>query len=388
MAKFDKLTLVVLLDAFRFDFIDAENTPFLYKLKDKGSYAKKLHNPGGYCERSCYATGADVSVTDNYFAMTLMPPGYKRAEYEPMFNVPPHVRVRLAMTEDQTLDFEKGSFKNWTTGETIESFYDVMREEGKTWGIEACMALGVRSWKGRTTHGSRPVQLMDKMEKGIDLALIQYSEIDQQLHYRGSGDMEGVLKNADASVEKIYEHAKTLYKQVDLIVFGDHGQTDITERVDLALEYPPFQEGWDYLYLKNSAAVQFWIFNDKVEKHILNDPILNLHGEFTKHSGNNPYNLSSRQGDVVWRAKPGTLVSPCHFHPRHDPIKAMHGFSPDIDTEKGMAIVVNSEKRKEVENCDLRDICAEICHSLGIRTPRHNQGKCFSTQQTQQETEQ
>ena len=49
---------------------------------------------------------------------------------------------------------------------------------------------------------------------------------------------------------------------------------DVKEHIDLALEYPPYVQGWDYLYLKSSGAIQFWVYNPKVEKYTQNDPHL------------------------------------------------------------------------------------------------------------------
>lgn len=361
-------TLLVLLDSFRYDYLDPSDTPYLWELHQKNTYVEKIFNPGGYCERSVFMTGADPEVTDNYFAMALMPMGYQRPYWEPRFNVPPIVRNRLAMTEDNKLDFEPGSFKNYTTGQTIESFWDVMRKKGKTFAVEACVALGVRSYKGKTTHGTRPIQLADQFKEGHNLYYIQYSEIDQKLHYRGTTKeaRRSVLKQADGSVKWLVDEANKHFDKVNLVIFGDHGMSDVTEKVDIPLEYPPYVLGWDYLYLKSSAAIQFWVFNPNVYNLIYNDPRLKEHGKFIEAP-------TPRQGDVVWRSNFRTLVSPCHFHPKNDPIKAMHGFDPAEDEQKGMAII--SGDKKTIEEARLNDLCPTICDLVGVPHPKYNQGR-------------
>lgn len=360
-------TLLILLDAFRHDYLDPQDTPYLWELKENNTYVEKLHNPGGYCERSVFMTGASPEVTDNYFAMAMMPVGYKRTEWEPRFNVPRPIRDRLCMTEDETVDFEYGSFRNYTTGATIESFWDVIRKEGKTFAVEACIALGIRSYRGKTTHGTRPIQLADQFKHKHDLYYIQYSEVDQKLHYLGTDKKKrsGVLKNVDASVKWLVEEAKKQMGDVNVLIFGDHGMDDVKQRVDIPLEYPGYSLGWDYLYLKSSAAIQFWTYNDRVEKHILSDPVLNKHGVFIPSP-------TKRQGDLIWRANTGTLVSPCHFHSRTDPIKAMHGWDANADSMKGMAII--SGKRGTKKEASLKDICNTVCNLIGIRTPKYNEG--------------
>lgn len=364
MARPDKLTLLVLLDAFRWDYLTKKDTPFLWGLKSKSTYIEKLHNPGGYCERSVFMTGAGPDVTGNYFAMSLMPIGYKRAYWEPKFNIPMDVRGRLCMTEDVEVDFEPGSFD-------VESFWDVMRKENKKFAVEACVALGIQSYRGVTTHGTRPLQLMDKIKDGVDFAYIQFSETDQQMHIRGTRPEERkeIVQWADSQVKWLYEESNKLYKEVDLIVFGDHGMMNVTEHIDLPLEYPPFTEGWDYLYLKSSAAIQFWVFNDKVEKYIRRDPKLNQYGTFS-------ISPSKRQGDIIWVAKPGVLVSPCHFHPKWDAPKAMHGYDSHIPEMHGMALVY-PRKKQIIKRGSLKDICAIVSKSVGIREPKHNEGKHY-----------
>jgi predicted AlkP superfamily pyrophosphatase or phosphodiesterase len=275
------------------------------------------------------------------------------------------------MTEDQELDFAPGSFKNPDTGETIESIWDVMRKEGKTFAVEACVALGARSYRGITTHGARVNQLLAKIRRGVDMAYIQFSETDQQMHVRGtSPEARGeIVSWADSQVKLLYDTSKELYQEVDLIVFGDHGMMDVTQHADLPLEYPPFIEGWDYLYLKSSAAIQFWTFNKKVDKYIYHDPKLKQYGSFIDSP-------SKRQGDIVWLAKPGLLVSPCHFHPKWDAPKAMHGFNPHLDEMKGFAIYTHQTK-KVVDKGTLKDICPMICDSMAMDLPKYNEGNTY-----------
>ena len=372
MPKSKKITLIILLDAGRYDYV--ERMPFVNSLKENGIYAQKLTNPGGYCERSCFMTGASPEITGNYFAMSLMPVGYKRAYYEPTFNIPSGLRDRLCMTEDNYPDTEYGSFYNPDTGIHVESIWDVFSVEKVSWAFEACLALGIASHQGRTTHGSRPAQLLTKISRERpQVAYIQFSEIDQQAHYLGSDPevMKGILLWADGEIKRLHEEISKMYEEVNMVVFGDHGQTMVTKTVDIPLEYPRLRLGWDYLYLKSSAAIQFWLFNNKARKYIREDPILRKYGEFIDSP-------SPRQGDMIWRADEGVLVSPCHFHTKAEAPISMHGYDPNIDTEKGFAIVTGNGKGfyKEIS---LLDICPTICDLVGVKYPKFNEGKTLCT---------
>ena len=363
-----KTTVAILLDAFRWDYLSPKDTPFLWRLKDWGIWAKKLFNPGGYCERSCFMTGAGPEVTGNFFAFSLMKPGYRRAYYEPIFNLLLHLRERLAMTEDVRPDTEPLAFG-------VESFWDKMREAGKTWQFEGCLSLGIRSYRGRTTHGAREIFILDGLKKHKDFHYLQVSETDQLAHNYGTRSkiFRNVLYWADRIVERVWKTAKREFDEVNMVVFGDHGMMDVTEKVDIVLDFPGFREGWDYLYLKSSAAIQFWTFNPQVDRAILSDRQLNKYGRFIKSP-------CPEQGTIIWQAKPGLLVSPCHFHSAADAPLAMHGYDitgeDGVDEMRGMAIVVGEKiKPATIEQVDLRDICPTICDLVGVDYPLSNQGK-------------
>jgi len=365
-----KTTLVILLDSFRHDYFNPDDTPYMFSLRNEGIWVKKLKNTGGYCERSVFMTGAMPETTDNYFAMALMPVGYERPAWEPKFNVPPRIRDRLCMSEDQKPDFEYRSFYNWTTKKWIASIWDMMTIEGKKFAIEACVALGIRSFKGKTTHGTRPIQLVDRFSEGKDLYYIQFSEIDQQLHYLGTlpDNRRGLLRNVDAKVKWLIEQAKNHFVEVNILIFGDHGMDEVSGKIDLPLEYPPYNEGWDYMYLKSSAMIQFWIFNPEVRKYIENDILLKKYGEFVPSP-------TPRQGDLVWRVNNTILISPDHFHPKSDPIKAMHGWNPNFDAQKGFALIIDGKHKGNIKECILNDICPTICDLVDIKKPKYNVGK-------------
>jgi hypothetical protein len=367
-----RTTLVILLDAFRGGpngYLDPIDTPFLWYMMKHGLCVTNMYNTGGFCERSVFMTGAKPETTGNYFALSYMPAGYKRPDYEPKFNVPRIIRDRLCMTEDLYPDINEGSFYNPDTKETIESFWDILRKTGKGFAVEACLALGIQSYQGVTTHGTRAIQLVDKIRHKCDLYYIQFSETDQLIHYTGTkrSKRKSVLRFIDGQVEWLVRKFKKGFKELDILVFGDHGMADIEKRVDFALEYPPYNFGYDYLYLKSSTAIQFWIFNSEVVPYIVEDPKLFQYGSFIDSP-------SVRQGELIWRANKGVLVSPCHFHKKDDPVLAMHGWNPTAPEMQGMAVIY-PRKQAVINKALLNDICPTICNLVGIRYPKQNIGR-------------
>ena len=53
----NKKFIFILLDAFRSDYINSNNTPFLNSLKEKSIYYKQVNPSIGFCERSEIFTG-------------------------------------------------------------------------------------------------------------------------------------------------------------------------------------------------------------------------------------------------------------------------------------------------------------------------------------------
>lgn len=319
-------------------------------------------------------TGALPEETGNLFAMSLMPIGYKRAPYEPTFNMPRGLRDRLCMTEDAEPDTNYHSFYNIDSGKVIESIWDVMRDNDVRWAFEACLALGIKQHNGRTTHGTRAIQLVEKVKNDRpELAYWQISKTDQYEHVLGNKvpQIQHILNWADGEIEWVVSELEKIYDNVNLLIFGDHGQTTVTKHADIPLEYPGFVLGWDYLYLKSSAAIQFWFFNEKIKKVVLDDPILQKHGLFLMKSP------SKRQGDLIWTANPGVLVSPCHFHDKNSAPVSMHGYqlnTPSLDSEKGFAILVDGTNKGRLERIQLNDLAQTITDLLNLPTPDHNTG--------------
>ena len=63
--------VIVILDAFRWDYISKNQTPFLYNFKEQNLYVKKLIPSPGFCERSEIFTGLKPEKSGNFLAYGL-----------------------------------------------------------------------------------------------------------------------------------------------------------------------------------------------------------------------------------------------------------------------------------------------------------------------------
>ena len=58
MVKPNGKVLFILLDAFRHDYINPVDTPFLFAAAQRGVYAKKLKSTTGFTQRTAVLTGS------------------------------------------------------------------------------------------------------------------------------------------------------------------------------------------------------------------------------------------------------------------------------------------------------------------------------------------
>ena len=66
MEKLNNNVILILLDAFRGDYLSQENTPYLFDLSKKSTYVKRIKPSFGFCERTEILTGKD-SIESGYF---------------------------------------------------------------------------------------------------------------------------------------------------------------------------------------------------------------------------------------------------------------------------------------------------------------------------------
>ena len=62
-------TILLLLDAFRSDYISKNNTPFLYKISKEGFFCPSVEQSYGFCERTEILTGLRANESGFFTAV-------------------------------------------------------------------------------------------------------------------------------------------------------------------------------------------------------------------------------------------------------------------------------------------------------------------------------
>jgi hypothetical protein len=192
---------------------------------------------------------------------------------------------------------------------------------------------------------------------------------------QSSSKAREVLKQIDGILEKTYlTFKKVLKDDFFFLVFSDHGQTEIKERVNL---YSFFRlNGEDlnkYLHFIDSCYVRFWFKSaeerENAEKVLSkleddNKGFIITHNIMEKYHAKIP---ESEYGDLVFYLKP-----PYVFDVVDPKAVSMHGYLPDHPDSDGVLI---SNKRLKKDVVILQDIAPSILQALGLRVHDHMDGE-------------
>lgn len=402
---------LILLDAFRWDYLSAEHTPYLHGLAQDYLHVERVVPGAGFCERSEILTGAPATVTGNYCAIAREPESspyrglnhyllpvdaawragmhrtaarwinrvaLRRSIAPAPYRIPPHMLRNLSLSEDKKDHRWPGAF-------VVESLLDVLRSEGKTvaWHFTA---LGFRN--GDDEDRMREFEKSVERDKD-DFYCLYVQELDASGHAFGpeSDEMRASLKKLDDWLARHLEPLRKRMPDMRFVILGDHGMTPVKKHVNVldavstTASELGYRERRDYEIFLDSTLARLWV-PDVEKRWWLAEGIrdrLKHYGSFIDAETAGRYEIplpDERYGDIVWWAKPGVLISPSYFHDAGDEPLGMHGYDPSHVASHGMAIVVSDLARSRfVSLARLRDFCVTMCDLLEVRAPVHNAGR-------------
>ncbi len=415
----NKTTIFVILDAFRWDYLNETDTPFLNQLIPNSIYSKKLKSTAGFTQRSALFCGTYPDISNNFtmFKMQKQESPFnvplflrpfcklidskklngninarwfdllirklihlkatKKATFAPPINIPLSLIDYISVTEDQKPIHTKDAL-------SIQSIFDVLLDCDVSFQyLMHPVALG---------NDDEVMDLVLKSFKNLTNAFfIQFSNSDTYGHKFGPDSVERTQfsKEIDLRVKMIYEEAQSVYDDVSLVLVGDHGMTEVKKKINLhqliceKLAENNLKLKKDVLFFLDSTMARFWSRSKKGHDFI--HKTLQKNNEFIDNgmfvsdemAAELRFSKSTDYGDVIWMANPGVLIYPDFFHDYWNPLKGMHGYSPDEDTAKGFALVANNKRslNKQIEEVNLVDICPTVCDLIGVSYPKKNEGK-------------
>lgn len=400
-------TVLILLDAFRSDYITKENTPFLHQLSLENMYIKKTKQSFGFCERSEILTGMkgkesrfitaiglnrDKSPYNNIIFKIIRPflklldyfgnefikkIKYKLINYSASGNLKPYfipldILDNFYYTEDEFDHSKRNAFK-------INSVLDILVNQNKSFFYESFTHLGFDSTF--TSDEQRLDAVLSEIKKqNHELYLTYINSSDKYGHELGptSPDMNKKLKLIDVMLEKFYQKAISFNKDLNFLFIGDHGMTsvkkilDIKEVIDHFATENDFKLGKDFIYFLDSTVFRLWAksmkFKESANILLAKDIFIN-NGNFLSQKNADYYGVAwpnNCYGDYFWIANEGVLIFPDFFH-NQKPYKGMHGYDPNLDDSCGMAILAGTEINKiEIPLLELHKLNMILKDSLEI----------------------
>jgi hypothetical protein len=407
-------TVLVLLDAFQWDYLDAHDTPTLWDMRRQGLYVSRILPSLGFCERTEILTGAFPCTSGNFTAIGYDPAAspYRRIRpllkllapldrlgrlrspmrrlmtrilqqlgiRMPVFQIPLDQLHRFALTEDRRDHFGSRAF-------AVESLVDVMQTAGRRVYAGAFTAVGMPNGD----DANRVRLALDHVRDACDLYLVYLGELDRVGHHFGPDSTQRRETSCliDAQIHSLRTAFESHFETVHWVILGDHGMMPVERRVDAgALVHAAAQRQGlklhsDYLIFLDSTLVRLWPQTQQAS-HLLaqtltSPPLADL-GELITPAQADSLHIPAPgelYGDLIWWCSPGTLVFPDYFHVARPP-KGMHGYDPGLPQSQGMALVISPGMvPHQIEQGELVDICPTLCDLMGLRHPTKSQGTSF-----------
>lgn len=406
-------TVLILIDACRWDYIDQTNTPFLYSLSTKNIYVKRIKPSAGFCERTEIFTGMRPIQSKNFTALGYAPEisfyrKYKRmlkvlsfveksiitnnalfrkilnilfrilrADFQP-YQIPLELLKYFDLTEDKLDHYEEQAFVS-------ESIFDIMKKKNKKYFYDTFTSLKMHKNKINSDQG-RINLLLDNISSNIDLYLLYLADSDTYGHLYGpnSSKMKNAMAEMDKKLKNLIKAFTKKKKDTKFIVLGDHGMLEVNKYLDLIKiikENTSLKINKDFIVFLDSTIARFWCFNEKskieIKELLSHEPFLKYGTIIDKQIAkefNIPYK-DKRYGDIIWWANPGVLIFPDYFH-KYKRYKGMHGYNPKDENGHGFCIISYKRcKNTIIEEGELIDICPTICDLINLPYPNNNQGK-------------
>ena len=165
-------------------------------------------------------------------------------------------------------------------------------------------------------------------------AYIFLAELDAILHAEGTDAVTvgKKLRWYERELTDLVSIAKKEYEQVSVVVFSDHGMTNIRSEFNLmrVIGQLPLQVPQDYFAVYDSTMARFWFRTPLAERMITAELECHKQGRWLTKDDLARWGcdfLDQRYGQQFYLLNPGILLNPSFMG--RTTLKGMHGFAPD-----------------------------------------------------------
>lgn len=371
MNKRNKLVLV-LLDAFRGDYISEKNTPFLHALASKNIYYQKLVPSFGFCERTEILVGLQPIQSGCFTAFGFNPSKSPYKKYINLlnyldiierffnskffskiirkvlwlyfkntpsaffpFNIPLSMLPKLSLTEDGYLNhIENNSSSIYKISNNV--FYGSSTSMSEYLHGDDCYRLN---------------QVIENIDSDLEFFPIYISELDVVGHAYGPESPEVIssLRKTDNLLRNFHDKLLSFPENITIVFCGDHGMSKVSKKINLIESIEEFKKKLPkeskFEYFVDSTMSRFWFGDLKTnEINLLRETIMSKHSNsgffIDRHQYiDNGIPSLDEYGDLMFICNEGVIISPDFFNPRDKSISGMHGYMPKNDSHFGFGII-------------------------------------------------
>ena len=384
------VSLVVLVDALRHDYLGLGDTPFLSGLEESGT-ARPLETILGYSD-SVRATAFTGLMPDElgYWMEYRFRPG--RSPFGPFDRMgwldrfPSDLALRagklaLSRTVVPALARRRGypslDLRNLPFGAMW--FFDYTMRVPMT----APGALGAPTIFDRLSAAERPWTYLDSSKigdrgifEGIDgapndtaLVFVYLHHLDMASHLFGiSGSrFRTTLRETDTRLERISRAMRDRFGDVETLVFSDHGMSPATSYRSLPELRRHRAFGRGFCFALDATMVRIWYVDRRTALRTeLRELVAGkLDGRWLTLEDHRRFSIDFEDrdyGDEIFLVEPGQIIFP-NFHSYVRP-KAMHAYDPADPDQTG--IVVASSRVEVPERLRMTDVNSLMSRMTGL----------------------
>jgi hypothetical protein len=402
--KLNKLTLLVLLDAFRRDYVS--KTVFLRKCANQGAVGA-LREGFGFVPRAAYFGGLSVEqsgFTNMYCCDPARSP-FGMSQYLPVGtfggraerdlgirafldsqvceNLTPYASSYVSSL-DVPLPYlpffdpvEK--YAPWDKRVGYHSLFEMLDERGLPW--YQC------SWPlTNLMNDHSDVAIVDRVLADLRsdhrFAFVHLQELDGVGHIFGPGssEMQSALVKMDRLMERFVVELRSRFDAVNLMLFGDHGMVNVTRTIDVwrILNSTSLRFGLDFVFFIDSTMVRFWFYSRQAQRRIREALSSVSGGRVLEQDDLEHYGIKgcdSRNAEMIFLVDPGVLIFPNFFQRTGEPVRGMHGYDPNCPDNLGFLLLDGSELAgTHLGTIDAPEIFFTLCNMLGLKSENAPKG--------------
>jgi len=215
------------------------------------------------------------------------------------------------------------------------------------------------------------LELAEKQLHNTSVVFAYVDEIDHLGHEYGvnSKDFLNHLKSFDELLGRFLQRIMKIGDEISITIFSDHGMHDVNGTIDVKskIDSTGLKVKKDYIPFLDSTIARFWTFNDNAKERLIYALENTKGGHLLTHEEIIKYKInfkSNEYGDLFYLADVGNIISPSFFTSIRGPVKGMHGWNPEHESQ--LSFIFTNQKQVLKEMDDVSKIFYLLRHILEV----------------------